>query len=289
MKKPVTAFISRVGQLISDPESYRAFADYTGWQVARFFLISLVCLSGLWALGVTTRQVPTWQNYTNQAVTEFSNHYPENLVVTWANGRLDLTPPQSYQVYFPSFIDQEELDLPTLLGYFSPDSATNPATDSAAASISAVFVATPTHLFVENTAQSWSALPWADLFETNISWSLTKPQLIEKLAAVTTNSKLWQQLRWAIVISSLPIMLLSLLWNWLIQWFLAYIILVKLYRTRIKGSALAKLVLPITVVALGVQLVGELIYGQLPLPLFGLTFWLVLFLVTKELLFKPKF
>lgn len=288
MKNPFSSFFSTLSELLTNPSSYRAYPDYSNGQIARFLLISLLCLSGLKAVEMTTRQLPLLKSRVNQALTEFTNHYPEELKVSWSNNQLQLTPAQAYTLYFPSFVDRSTWELPNWLGYYSADLTTNPTTNPTAASISAVFVANPNTLFVEESDQNWSELAWSDIFGSETSWSLTKSELFGKVQSVISDPQLWQSLYLGAIASSLPITLLTLLWHWLAQWLITYLIFVKLYRVKLTGPALAKLLLPICVVALGVEFLAYILYGFTPLPLFVITFWIILFSVSQELFFKPQ-
>jgi hypothetical protein len=288
MKKTLTNIFKIGAGLVSEPSSYLAFLYYTRGPLISFIIVSLMFLSSIWSSKILVHDIPRLQTQTNQAIHEFTNHYPSEVVINWTGQELLLTPQQTYPINYPSFIDYEELELPPRLAYYVPD-VLAASELSNTLEYDAFFVLTPTKLFIQNRADDWSELPWAEFPQFTQAFSFTKDQLIGTLTQQGSDPRQWQTVAWLGVVISPLVVLASTLLSGVTQLVLAYLVVVKLYNQSLPFKALARLAIPLSVVAMMMQLIGELIYGTVPFPLFTTTFWIVLFLVVRSLPARKRY
>lgn len=262
--------------LVSEPRTYLTFLTLKRWQLCRFYSLAVVALSILWCAQMFIRVLPLAQDRANQAATEFVAHYPDNLILDWNGQQLTLDPSQTYTINYPSFVNPSEADLANTLAIYQPADLSEDATPA----LNTFFLITPSTLWIHDQ-QGWSNMPLSTFLEGFPTFNLTKDQLAANLQSWITSNDVWNVVRVTTVVASIWWVAGTTLISGIIQYVLAYLVLLKIYDLKMSGKQLARLILPITIMASGIQMLAELIYADLRFDLFIITFWILLFLVIQ--------
>lgn len=270
--------------LVSEPRTYLTFLKLKKWQLMRFYALAVLFLSALWSGRVVMQDLPMAQNQLNQAADEFTAHYPDDLLLDWNGQQLTLNPSLEYTIYYPSFINPSELELPGILAIYQPiDVAENQPSK-----IDTFFLITPSTIWVQDQQQGWSSMQLAELLEGFPSANLTKTQLATNLETWINNLDLWHLARLTTIVFSFWWMVGTTLVRGVVQYILAYLVLIKIYNVKLTGQQLARLTLPITMMASTIQGIAEVLYTNTQFDLFIITFWILLFLVTQAWIITSK-
>jgi hypothetical protein len=276
----LTIFLKQLTSIFTSSKGYMQFSRLNRWQLLWFCAACSVLLSAIWSAKVIRHDLAQFKTNAQQAAQEFALYYPEDLQINWDGTKLTSEPTNYYTVYFPSFITGSELNLPQNLASFIPNQTTHADLNEKYKDSFAVI--TPTQLYTQTSQSEWDTFALADFIEAN-TFTFTK----QEVEASTSKSILFDQTFWhqvqVIVLVLGPFAVFSgIIWNGTIQFLLAFLIIIKLYGTKIQGKILAKLSIPVVIVATFIQLTAELLYGRVTLPLFSIGYWLLLFLALKR-------
>jgi hypothetical protein len=270
--------------LVTTPATYIRFLSFSKKKLIAFVLFSSVLLSILWSATTIAHQLPRVQTQLQQVATEFINHYPADLIISWDGKKLALAPEKQYSIYYPSIINsvvlQNSTELPDRIADFVPNQIDVVALNKHHQD--ALFVVSPTECAVQRADNEWQKLPLTDLLSPE-SFTLTKTTLRNRIEqSYVLSPQLWRQVGVYISVVAPFLVLLGFIWNGSVLVVLAYIIAVKLYRAPLTGKQLVRVSIPILVTATLIQLLAELIYKDLPFSLLSIGYWLLLVLVIRH-------
>jgi hypothetical protein len=275
-------YVRSLWKTISESEYYIDVLNAPMWFSVRFFLISLGILgllSGAWRAAY---EVPRWRQSLEGDLYQVVEQYPADRVVRWETSTgLATTPTEPLVVPYPSL-----WTLPKpykTFGVVAPN-ITNQDQIAAAAPESSWWIVGQQELFLRSARDtSWQTFPLKDLPGFENSFVLTKDALTSAQPEIRTTldetALLLQWLAvlggpaWLIVTTSLALVshvLLAIFFFWAFGYLLG----------PLKTLQIS---LHIAVVAQILQSVADVLTPTSHLPLFTITFWIYLFILSWTL------
>lgn len=248
------------------------------WLSLRFFLLSMILLGISWATRINKRFIPNLQDQVLITLEQLEKNYPENLKITWTGKELEIIPAEILEISYPENFEIDS-QFPTLLAYISPDKLEiNQFKDRF--EHESLIVITPKELFINNLQDSWTQAPLSELLPTDTATTpLTKeslPNYLDQTKAFFINLlSLTKQINYL----AMPLLiLLIMLWMGLIESIFLFLFF-KLNQINLNFKKTYQLSLHLTVVAETINQVTAWIYPQIQLPMFTLSFWIILIYV----------
>lgn len=272
-------YVRSLWKTISESAYYVDVLNAPLWFSVRFFLISLGLLGLVTGLWRAASEVPRWQQSLQGDVTQAIAQYPAERVVSWEqNIGLKMTPAEPITVPYPSV-----WNLPKPYKSFGVIAPNITELDQIASGVpeSSWWIVGQKELFLRNaTDTSWQRVPLQDLPGFEAAFVLNKDTLVAKepeiRESITDAAKLLQWIAvlggpaWMIVTTSLSLVshvFLAIFFFW------AFGYLIGPLKTL-------QIALHVGVVAQIVQSLGDIVTPSSNLPLFTITFWIYIFILS---------
>lgn len=265
-------------------QSYLALPIKPFWRSVWFFLISCLLIGILSGLQFNAMQLPIWRENVAASFAELSEHYPEELSITWDTSQLELTPAEPIEVQYPSRLKPDTSVWPPLLAYITPEE-TEPQELVAHLPSRTLAIITPTTLYVsaqDSAEGNWNQTALADLPGFESAFAVTTETLPGYLQnGQTIADSVLEVLSWLSLVVWPLGLLLQLLWASLFDTLVFYFLL-QLLGFRLPVKRAWQIVLHALVAASVVTLIATSLYPELSIPMRSLATWsiLVYFLIT---------
>jgi hypothetical protein len=270
-------FISRYFEetiaTFTSSEYYKKLPHQSTMATSLWFAVSMTILSWLvlgWSALVEKPQLFRWYDF---AVEEAGVHFPTNQVISWTGQELKLSQAVPLTIYFPAGVLKRELDLPERLAVVFPE-VINESEFATKLPTTALMVATPTTLFIHDSAGGWRKFEWNTLLSQTPSFSISKESVVDQLKSFKPVLERTFYLMMGVGMILLPLLLggyyaLSALMDALLAYALFWIA-----GTTLSFSSLYKISLHLSLVAGVISTLSMWMYGVGSLPLYGLVYWI---------------
>lgn len=279
--KTLRYFFKLYTGILTTPLAYIRFLKFSNIQLLGFMLLSSLLLSSIWSTKVINHELRSFKENSQQAAHEFIDYYPDTLVATWDKRQILLNPSQNYSIYYPSYFDPKQMELPYRIADIIPNQTDQ--IQLANSHLDALVVISPYSLYIQQSDNDWQEFSLQELLTTS-NFTISKDFVSHWIQqGPLFDSQFWQQLQLVLILVAPLFVFSGLTWNTTIFTLLAYLIAVKLYNAPISGKQLIKISVPIVVTTTFVQLVAELLYGNVTIPLMSIAYWILLLLVLRRI------
>lgn len=257
--------------LLTSVEHYHQALRVRSWVYLAFFVLTYLWLGWLGGLQLRAQVMPLIREQLAQLSQQAITNYPADLQIDWDGRQLHVNRDQ-LDVPYPFAFSNPDNQIPPLMAQFrnQPTTAAELQTQTPASWL----VITPTEVLVFSQPD-WNHLALTELPGMEHAFSLTQSNVVTLAPQLAANTySLLRRLSWAVVAAA-PLGLMVLRgWTILLDSLLIWLLL-KLYGVKAPFVGVVQLGLCIGITAQLISQLAGLLYPDMTLPLFAISFWVI--------------
>ena len=284
---PIT-YLKTLASLYTQPTAFPNLLKKNLWFVIRFFLISMFVISLIESTVLLTKTFPAWIEKARTQARESIAYYPENLVISWDQIKLDFDPSHQIELPYPEQLIKRQEGLPPLFGVVIPQ--TESLTETQAQELDHpeallyltsknIYLNAPSALGASWTHESLDSLPGFDQPFT-VTASTSESLANAAIAHIeTTVTRAWPFILLIMFGFILITKTWSLIWYALVGW-----LFYRFNAEKMSVTKVIKLTLYITVVAQTLNSVAHGLYPETSTSyIFSLSYMVIFFIFFLQL------
>lgn len=262
-------FFSKLLASISSTEYYHTVIYRPFHEVAIFYLVFLILISGIYTVQYWLQVLPQYKNGVAEILQETEKHFPSDLTLTWSGTELN-TSHQPLVVAFPQAAPQSVKEMADYLVVVTSENTPTPSQTS-------LFITSPTTIYTLNQGTLDSVGSLQDILG-NESFEVTKDNLqlyTEKIQNVSND--VLTATGYLFPIGMVFFLSITSLYILLIDTLIIFLF-IKIQRIALSYHQLLQLGLALLVPAQIIELVTKLAQLDTQVSMLSLSFW-ILFIV----------